>query len=312
VTNLADTLSANVGRYLDKRWDWDAFPSNRGYVELERAQMRYIGAGGSPKVGDPTTLAPGAFTCSLIYQEPGKRASVHYHQIEELFFIHAGTLTMTWQFGDELVDFTLGPGDAVLNPTNRPHGFRNDGPDDVVMQIMVATAGPMAPTYTDHPAKAAENRPLRPASTERRASYLAEIERSVARGARAKPQIATVDGGTIQVAPFVMPAARGGLVEPTYFSFALDTLSRGASTPLYRRDVEEAFMILDGVLDVELDADGEHARTRLGPRDLVLVQPGIRRRLLNEDAGTVRFASIIGARDVSPFGWVETALSRSG
>jgi mannose-6-phosphate isomerase-like protein (cupin superfamily) len=311
VTNIGEILNANLGRYLDKHWDWDAFPSNRGYAELERAQMRYIGAGGSPKVGDPGTLAPGAFTCSLIYQEVGKRASVHFHQIEELFFIHAGTLTMTWQFENELVDFTLGPGDAVLNPLNRPHGFRNDGPGDVVMQIMVATAGPMSPTYTDHPAKAAENQPLRPASPENRPSHLAEIERSVARGANVRPQSATVEGGTIRMAPYVMPAARGGLVEPTHFSYAVGTLTRGASTPLHRRDVEEAFMVLDGVLDVEFDDAGERARKRLGPRDLVLVPAGVRRRLLNEDAGTVRFGSIVGARDVSPFGWTETALSGS-
>jgi mannose-6-phosphate isomerase-like protein (cupin superfamily) len=312
VTTIAETLNANLGRYLDKHWDWDAFPANRGYAELERAQMRYIGAGGSPKVGDPGTLAPGAFTCSLIYQEVGKRASVHFHQIEELFFIHAGTLTMTWQFDDELVDFTLGPGDAVLNPLNRPHGFRNDGPEDVVMQIMVATAGPMSPTYTDHPAKAAENRPLRPAAPENRASHLAEIERSVARAAQTRPQSTSVEGGTMSVAPYVMPPARGGLVEPTHFSFAVDSLSRGAATPFYRRNVEEAFMVLSGVLDIEFDDGGESARERLGPRDLVKVPAGVRHRLSNEDAVTARFAAIVGARDISPFGWTEVALTGSG
>jgi quercetin dioxygenase-like cupin family protein len=114
----------------------------------------------------------------------------------------------------------------------------------------------------------------------------------------------------MQVSPYVMPAARGGLVEPTHFSYAVATLSRGASTPVYRRDVEEAVMVLDGVLDVEFEDDaGERARKRLGPRDLVLVPAGVRHRILNDDAGTVRFGEIIGARDVSPFGWTETALS---
>jgi len=58
---------------------------------------------------------------------------------------------MSWQFGDEVVDFIVGPGDAVLNPTSRPHGFRNDGTEDCVLQIMVATAAPMHPTYTITP-----------------------------------------------------------------------------------------------------------------------------------------------------------------
>ena len=62
--SLGEILKANTGRYIQKRWDWDAFPANRGFAELERAQMRYIGAGGSPKVDDRETLPPGAFTCS--------------------------------------------------------------------------------------------------------------------------------------------------------------------------------------------------------------------------------------------------------
>src|SRR5579875_3891734 len=48
-----------------------------------------------------SALPAGAFSCSLIFQEPGRKASVHHHKIEELFFVHAGRLTMTWQFGDE-------------------------------------------------------------------------------------------------------------------------------------------------------------------------------------------------------------------
>jgi hypothetical protein len=38
-----------IGRHTDKSFDWDAFPGSRGFPELERAQMSYIGAGGSPK-----------------------------------------------------------------------------------------------------------------------------------------------------------------------------------------------------------------------------------------------------------------------
>ena len=49
---LANRLSAHTGRFTDKVFDWNAFPSNSGFDELARAQMRYVGAGGSPKVGD--------------------------------------------------------------------------------------------------------------------------------------------------------------------------------------------------------------------------------------------------------------------
>jgi len=256
VTDLVEARTINVGRYLEKRWDWDAFPANSGYAELERAQMRYVGAGGSPKTGDRSTLPPGAFTCSLIYQEPGRKASVHHHQIEELFFVHRGRLTMTWQFGDETVDFVVGPGDAVLNPPARPHGFRNDGPDDCVMQIMVATAAPMLPTYTDHPSEHPVS-PLRPAAPDRRDAFLREVEPYLARAADVRPQTVAVDGGTFTVEPYVMQPASGGRVTPTHFTFAAGTLTRDAAVPVYALDVEEAYMVLDGVLDVDaFDAAG--------------------------------------------------------
>jgi mannose-6-phosphate isomerase-like protein (cupin superfamily) len=311
MTNLAALLTANVGRYLEKRWDWDAFPANSGYPELERAQMRYIGAGGSPKTNDRSTLPPGAFTCSLIFQEPGRKASVHHHKIEELFFVHRGRLTMSWQFGDETVDFVAGPGDAVLNPVSRPHGFRNDGPEDCVLQIMVATAAPMSPTYTDHPSEHAVS-PLRPAAPEHLAAYRAEIERYVVRAAETRPQSSTVDGGTFVSSPYVMAGAAGGSIEPSHFTFAVDTLTRGAQTPAYVLDVEEAFMVVDGVLDVELLADdGTPAVQRLAARDLVLVPAGVRHRVRNSDAAAVRFASIVGSAAARPFGWSSAFASAS-
>jgi mannose-6-phosphate isomerase-like protein (cupin superfamily) len=304
MTDLAASPAIHIGRYLEKSWDWDAFPANSGFAELERAQMRYIGAGGSPKTGDRSTLPPGAFTCSLIFQEPGHKASVHHHQIEELFFVHRGHLTMTWQFGDETVDFVVGPGDAVLNPPARPHGFRNDGPEDCVLQIMVATAAPMLPTYTDHPADHPTS-PLRPAPPDRAAAYLREVEPYLARAAAAVPIVQPVDGGTFTSSPYVMARDLGGLVTPTHFTFAVDALTRGATSPAYALAVEEALMVIDGVLDVELlDASGAVTATqRLGARDVALVPPGAARRVANRDAATVRFASIVGATDGVPFGW---------
>ncbi len=306
--DLAKTLNANVGRYLDKRWDWHAFPSNDGYPELERAQMRYIGSGGSPK-RDASSLPAGAFSCSLIFQEPGRKASVHHHEVEELFFVRAGILTMTWQFGDETIDFACGPGDAVLNPPSRPHGFRNDGTEDCVLQIMVATAAPMLPTYTDHPADHPTN-PLRPAPAAMHAEYLAEIERYVARASHARKQSEPVADGTFTAAPYVMDAKYGGLVAPTHFCFAIDTLTRGGRTPVYMRAAEEAFIVIDGILDVELVDGSQSARQRLGPRDLALIPAGFSRCLRNSDAATVRFASIVGDPAAAPLGW-RSALART-
>ena len=305
---MSNAPTARIGRYLEKSWDWDAFPANSGYPELERAQMRYVGAGGSPKTDDRSTLPPGAFTCSLIFQEPGRKASTHHHKIEELFFVHRGQLTMSWQFGDEVVDFIVGPGDAVLNPTSRPHGFRNDGTEDCIMQIMVATAAPMHPTYTDHPAEHAVS-PLRPASSQNRVKYMREVDRYLARAKSVTPKVAAVDGGTYTASPYVMSEVFGGLVTPSHFTYSVATLTRGAATPAYALDVEDTFMVLDGALDVEtLDAAGNAATQRLGVRDLAWVPAGVRHRLVNRDAATARFGTIVGSKDAAPIAW-ERALS---
>src|SRR5919202_3009082 len=77
---LENELRRHVVRHVDKTFDWDAFPSNRGFPELARAQMRYIGAGGSPKVGDAATLKPEHFTLSLIHKPVGNYAACHAHE----------------------------------------------------------------------------------------------------------------------------------------------------------------------------------------------------------------------------------------
>ncbi|MEM8916344.1 MAG: cupin, partial [Pseudomonadota bacterium] len=101
---LADRLTANTGRFADKVFDWNAFPSNSGYDELARAQMRFIGAGGSPKVGDTSTLKADNFTVSLIYKEPGRYAACHSHEIEESFLIINGALIVGWERDGEVVE----------------------------------------------------------------------------------------------------------------------------------------------------------------------------------------------------------------
>ena len=70
---LSREMRKFIGRYTDKSFDWDAFPGSRGFPELERAQMRYIGAGGSPKADDPSTaqtrsvhLEFGSSTCRQV------------------------------------------------------------------------------------------------------------------------------------------------------------------------------------------------------------------------------------------------------
>ena len=85
--DLGREMRGFIGRHTDKHFDWDAFPGSSGFPELARAQMRYIGAGGSPKADDPNTLKPGEFTLSLVHQPVGKYAACHSHEVVEHFLV---------------------------------------------------------------------------------------------------------------------------------------------------------------------------------------------------------------------------------
>src|SRR5437667_9585629 len=143
-------MRAFIGRHTDKGFDWDAFPGSRGFPDLARAQMRYIGAGGSPKADDPSTLRPGQFTLSLVHQPVGKYAACHSHEVVEHFLVLEGVLTVGWAWGTEVIEAHLGPKDMVLNQLGRPHGFRNDGVEPVLMSISVGSGLPKPQASVRH------------------------------------------------------------------------------------------------------------------------------------------------------------------
>src|SRR4029077_5645193 len=158
--DLKGEMQAFIGRHTDKSFDWDAFPGSRGFPELARGQMRYIGAGGSPKGEDPTppkpgappkgtarpTLNPGASPPPPTPQPVGNYAACHSHEVVEHFLVLDGVLTVGWMFGDtggaDIIEARLGPLDMVLNQKGRPHGFRNDGVRPVLMSISVGSGMP--------------------------------------------------------------------------------------------------------------------------------------------------------------------------
>src|SRR6266851_2989093 len=148
---LASEMRAYTGLFTEKTFDWDAFPASRGFPDLLRAQLRYVGAGGSPKSNDPTTLKAEHFTFSLVNQPVGKFAASHAHEVVEHFMILQGVLTVGTVWGDEVVEVKLGPKDLLLNKSGRPHGFRNDGVEPVLMQITVGSGTPEMPVHVCHP-----------------------------------------------------------------------------------------------------------------------------------------------------------------
>lgn len=295
-TPLADQLKKQVGRFTNKSFDWNAFPSNAGYADLERGQMRYIGAGGSPKVGDQTTLAPEHFTLSLIHQEVGKYAACHEHEIEEAFLVLNGVVTIGWEKDGDVVEVQLGPKDMVLNAKFVPHGFRNAGVDPVLMSIMVGAGKPLPPRYLYHPkntdpelaaafgAKPGHVLPFDPQGEHPLQKLMAQYV------VRFSEQKTSWDKAGIGHKVYV---GEGGIAPSTACKEML-MVPRGIGVKPYVCQTEEAFFVLEGCLTVGWEENGQITEQRLGPKDVVLTPAGRVHYFRNDDLQDALVFSVIG------------------
>ena len=296
---LAQDMKSMVGRYTDKTFDWDAFPASRDFPDLARAQMRYVGGGGSPKANDPATLPAGKFTFSMVHQPPGKFAASHSHEVVEHFLILEGVLTVGWVWGDEVIEAKLAPGDLVLNKLGRPHGFRNDGVEPVLMQITVGSGKPQPPVYVCHPRDkgieaarrfgAGEGPdkivPFNPDSSDFRQRELAE---HLIRYRDRTP--------VWNKAGFASMAYIGeNAAPPQHYRMEMIHLPKGAGIKAYSRDVEDVYFVLDGVVTVGWEENGKTVEQRLGARDLVFNPAGRAHYFRNDGPSDARFTMVVGS-----------------
>ena len=296
-SQLRGDLQRNVVRHVSKTFDWAAFPGNVGFPDLDRAQMRYVGAGGSPKVGEPGTLKPEHFTVSLIHKPVGKFAACHSHEVEESFLIISGVLTVGWEQQGEVVEIKLGPKDMILNARDIGHGFRNDGIEPVLMSISVDAGKPLPPVSLYHPkngddvelsrrfgAEPGKAIPFDPQGAHPLQSIMAKMV------IRHTEQPTLWDAAGFNRKIYVGP---GGVQSSTCRKEMLG-VPAGVGVKPYVRDVEDAFMVLEGTLTVGWQEGDERVEMELGPRDLVLNPAGRPHWFRNNSAGPVTVWSVIG------------------
>lgn len=147
---VSDIASRYIRRFRDIKADWAAFEDAKieGY---KRAQHRFIGAGGSGKHDDGEAIPPGNFTLSIMYVEPGQGNAAHTHEVEEIFFVLQGFLTV---FIEEegtgrQVQRRLGPWECVACPPGVIHGYKNDSLEPVYFQVMLGVGKPETMGYAD-------------------------------------------------------------------------------------------------------------------------------------------------------------------
>jgi len=146
---LDEIADRYIGRFRDKVGDWVAFEDAK--IEgFRRAQHRFIGAGGSGKHEDPSVIPARAFTLSIMFVPPGQGNAAHTHEVEEIFFVLQGYLTVFVE--DEAgrrITRKLGPWECIACPPGVIHGYQNESLEPVYFQVMLGASRPEAMGYAD-------------------------------------------------------------------------------------------------------------------------------------------------------------------
>ena len=153
--SLADRLTTRIARYETRTLDWGALKFQADFdPKYRRAQMRYVGTGGTGVTKDDNTVPAEHFTFSTMVLPAGCEGPMHVHRdVEEVFFIVRGhRIRMMFEAGDERWETVLGERDLVSVPPGVYRGLVNEGMEEALMCVMLGTARPERPTYPpDHP-----------------------------------------------------------------------------------------------------------------------------------------------------------------
>jgi oxalate decarboxylase/phosphoglucose isomerase-like protein (cupin superfamily) len=67
--------------------------------------------------------------------------------VEDVYFVLDGAVTVGWQQDGETVERRLGARDLIFNPAGRSHYFRNDGVADAEFTMVVGSPKPETITF---------------------------------------------------------------------------------------------------------------------------------------------------------------------
>lgn len=151
---LADWMETRIARYETRRYDWNALKFQADFdPKYRRAQMRYLGTGGTGVADDANAVPSEHFTFSTMVLPPGCEGPPHVHDdVEEVFFMLRGKIRLTLERDGETFETELGERDLISVPPGVYRGLVNEGEEEALMCVMLGAARPRIPTYPpDHP-----------------------------------------------------------------------------------------------------------------------------------------------------------------
>jgi quercetin dioxygenase-like cupin family protein len=152
--SFKDWMETRIARFATRRYDWNALKFQADFdPKYRRAQMRYLGTGGTGVKSDANVIPADHFTFSTMIIPAGHEGPSHLHvDAEEVFFVLRGKVKLTLEKDGEVYETILGDRDLVSIPPGVYRGEVNVGEEDALMCVMIGNPKPVTPTYPpDHP-----------------------------------------------------------------------------------------------------------------------------------------------------------------
>ncbi len=117
-SDLAAWMQTRIARYETRRYDWDALKFQADFdPKFRRAQMRYVGTGGTGVNSDMNTIPSEHFTFSTMVIPAGHEGPPHLHtDVEEVFFVLRGKLKVVIEKDGERFETVLSDRDLISVP----------------------------------------------------------------------------------------------------------------------------------------------------------------------------------------------------
>lgn len=147
--SYAQWMDSRVARFATRRYDWDALKFQADYdPKYRRAQMRYVGTGGTGVANDVNTVPSAHFTFSTMVIPGGHIGPSHIHyDVEEIFFVMRGKMKIICEKDGQRWEATLGDRDLISVPPGVYREEHNIGDEDALMCVMLGSPKPITPTY---------------------------------------------------------------------------------------------------------------------------------------------------------------------
>jgi mannose-6-phosphate isomerase-like protein (cupin superfamily) len=142
-------MESRVARKSSRRYDWDALKFQADFdPRYRRAQMRYVGTGGTGVSRDGNTVPAAHFTFSTMVIPAGNIGPSHIHyDVEEIFFVLRGAMKIICEKDGDRWEAVLEERDLISVPPGVYREEHNIGDEDALMCVMLGSPKPITPVY---------------------------------------------------------------------------------------------------------------------------------------------------------------------